>query len=296
MATVNSYGGKLFDIYYTEASKYPLLSIKEEKELFVKFHKWKNNKAGCGSYTRKKAFESRDTLINSNLRLVIKIAKDYMGNGLDMADLINEGNVGLIKAVDKFKLGKGAKLSHYAGFWIRQSIIRGLANHGRTIRLPSGAVQQKLNILKFVDEFEEKNNRPPNVEEVAKGLKLTADRVILLNDSSLNVISLNSHVSRDEEDGNKELGDLVSDQLTKDPSALTEIQNNREVLNKCLNRLTEREKYIIARRYGLDVDKPETLEVIGKKFGVTRERIRQVEIIAMRKLTRYIRQEMKQNS
>ena len=126
-------------IYYDQASQHGLLSREEEVKLFEEFHKWRDNKSNCGARARNRGKEARETLINSNLRLVIKIAKEFMGSGLDLGDLINEGNSGLIKGVDKFELGRGAKLSHYAGFWIRQCIMRALANHGRTIRLPPGS-------------------------------------------------------------------------------------------------------------------------------------------------------------
>jgi RNA polymerase primary sigma factor len=289
--------------YYSEAAVYKLLSRQEEIKLFKVFHKWSNNRGRCGQRTRKKGKEARELLIKSNLRLVIKIAHDYKTLGLDLADLISEGNIGLIKAVDKFKLDKGAKLSHYASFWIKQSVMRALANSGRTIRLPAGAVQQKLKILKYASRFEGKNNHKPSNQEIAKYLKLSVDRVVLLQEALLTVPSLNVPLKTDgggvSNGGNEgvgtEIGDHVADVLIANPSVLAEKNSNNRVLNKCLNKLDHREKYIIQKRFGFNELKPHTLEVIGKKFGITRERIRQIETIAMKKLKRLMGKEMKIN-
>ena len=274
----------LIRLYYEEASRRELLSREEEDNLFSILHKWSHNKSNCGSRARKKGTEAREILITSNLRLVIKIAKGFMHVGLDFADLINEGNAGLIKAVDKFELGKGAKLSHYAGFWIKQSIMRALANHGRTIRLPAGAVQQKMSIIKFINKFREKHGSPPSNEEIAKALKLSVDRIALLNESALNVTSLNSFVGESDSEPT-ELGSVLPDQSIKAPDHNALFNDDNAILYECLDKLHFREKYIIEKRFALNCQKPQTLEVIGKKFGVTRERIRQVEKQAMRKLT-----------
>ena len=272
-------------IYYQQASQYPLLSREEEIELFMVMQKWSQNKANCGSAARAKGIEARDTLIRSNLRLVIKIAKEFMGSGLELGDLINEGNGGLVKGVDKFLLGKGAKLSHYAGFWIRQGIMRALANHGRTIRLPQGAVQQKIKIIKFAQHFEQENNYRPSNAQIAKALKIPKTRVDLLNEASLNVASLNAP-SSNKNNGEEfsELADTLPDNKFKVPDEIAMINNDNNILYSCLEKLDNREKYIITKRFALDCQKPETLEVIGHKFGVTRERIRQVESEAIRKL------------
>jgi|TARA_R110000851_G_scaffold142527_3_gene281156 RNA polymerase primary sigma factor len=276
---------KIIKIYYKEAAQHPLLSREGEIELFMVMQKWSHNKSDCGSLARKKGIEARDTLIKSNLRLVIKIAKEFMRSGLDLADLINEGNGGLMRGVDKFLLGKGAKLSHYAGFWIRQGIMRALANQGRTIRLPQGAVQQKIKIIKFAQKFEQENNHRPSNAQIAKGLKLSLGRVVLLNESSLNVASLNAPIPNKKGDENfKELADSLPDEKFKLPDEIAMINNDNNILYNCLDKLDNREKYIITKRFALDCQKPETLEVIGEKFGVTRERIRQVESQAIRKL------------
>lgn len=276
---------KIIKIYYQEAAQHTLLSREEEIELFKTMQKWSHNKSNCGSAARKKGVEARDTLIKSNLRLVIKMAKEFMGSGLDLADLINEGNTGLMKGVDKFILGKGAKLSHYAGFWIRQGIMRALANQGRTIRLPQGAVQQKIKMIKFAQKFEQKNKYRPSNAQIAKGLKLSLDRVTLLNESSLNVASLNAPLGNKKGDEEfKELADTLPDNKFKVPDEIAMVNNDNNILYSCLDKLDSREQYIITKRFALDCQKPETLEVIGAKFGVTRERIRQVETQAIKKL------------
>jgi RNA polymerase sigma factor (sigma-70 family) len=187
--------------------------------------------------------------------------------------------------VDKFLLGKGAKLSHYAGFWIRQGIMRALANHGRTIRLPQGAVQQKIKIIKFAQHFEQENNYRPSNAQIAKALKIPKTRVDLLNEASLNVASLNAP-SSNKNNGEEfsELADTLPDNKFKVPDEIAMINNDNNILYSCLEKLDNREKYIITKRFALDCQKPETLEVIGHKFGVTRERIRQVESEAIRKL------------
>jgi len=286
---------KSIQLYYDEASRFDLLTKEEEIELFKTMHKWTHNKSNCGSSARKKGAEAREQLISSNLRLVIKIAKEFIGAGLDLPDLINEGNTGLIKGVDKFELGKGAKLSHYSSFWIRQCIMRALANHGRTIRLPQGAVQQKINIIKFRSEFQVKHDRQPSYQEIAKGLKLSLDRVILLSESSLTVASLNAPAGKTQspEEEASELGDLLADEKSRVPDEVAQINNDNAVLYSCLEKLDNRERYIIEKRFALTDQKPETLEVIGERFGVTRERIRQVETQAMNKLKYLLAGKMK---
>ena len=285
---------KSIQLFYDEASKFPLLSKDEEIKTFQIMHKWSNNKSNCSSSARKKGKEAREKLINSNLRLVIKIAKEFIGSGLDLPDLINEGNTGLIKGVDKFKANKGAKLSHYAGFWIRQCIMRALANQGRTIRLPQGAVQQKINIIKFKSEFEMVHGRWPTTYEIAKNFKLSIDRVILLTQSSLTVASLNAPCqSPNSEDGDAEVGDLVADDSFSNPDQSAMVKNDNKLLYDCLNKLDERERYIIEKRFALEAPKTETLEVIGERFGVTRERVRQVEAQAMNKLKNLLTNKMK---
>tara|TARA_Y100001937_G_scaffold27415_1_gene39409 strand:+ start:5674 stop:6543 length:870 start_codon:yes stop_codon:yes gene_type:complete len=282
----------LLNIYYEESSKYPLLSRKEEIELFERMLKWSKNKSCCSTIARKKGKEAKEILINSNLRLVIKIAKDFNSLGLELQDLISEGNLGLVKAVENFKPNVGAKFSTYAAFWIKQKIRRALSNQGRTIRIPTGSIQQKLNIIKFKEQYKEKYNCYPSVKEISKKVGVSVDRVKLLNESSLQIPSLNSLIS-DAEGDEKELMDIIEDKSNQSPDEAYVYKNNSKVLYECLSKLSSRERYIISKRQALDCDKRQTLESIGDKFGVTRERIRQIETIAMAKLKDLVCQRMK---
>jgi RNA polymerase primary sigma factor len=274
----------LLNIYYEESSKYPLLSRKEEIKLFERMLKWSKNKKHCGTIARKKGKEAKEALINSNLRLVIKIAKDFNSLGLELQDLISEGNLGLVKAVENFK--------PYASFWIKQKIRRALSNQGRTIRIPTGSIQQKLNIIKFKEQYKEKYDCYPSIKEISKKVGVSVDRVKLLNESSLQIPSLNSLIS-DAEGDEKELMDIIEDKSNQPPDEAYVYKNNSKVLYECLSKLSSRERYIISKRQALDCDKRQTLESIGDKFGVTRERIRQIEIIAMAKLKDLVYQRMK---
>ena len=282
----------LLNIYYEESSKYPLLSRKEEIELFERMLKWSKNKKHCGTIARKKGKEAKEALINSNLRLVIKIAKDFNSLGLELQDLISEGNLGLVKAVENFKPNVGAKFSTYASFWIKQKIRRALSNQGRTIRIPTGSIQQKLNIIKFKEQYKEKYDCYPSIKEISKKVGVSVDRVKLLNESSLQIPSLNSLIS-DAEGDEKELMDIIEDKSNQPPDEAYVYKNNSKVLYECLSKLSSRERYIISKRQALDCDKRQTLESIGDKFGVTRERIRQIETIAMAKLKDLVCQRMK---
>jgi len=282
----------LLNIYYEESSKYPLLSRKEEIKLFERMLKWSKNKKHCGTIARKKGKEAKEALINSNLRLVIKIAKDFNSLGLELQDLISEGNLGLVKAVENFKPNVGAKFSTYASFWIKQKIRRALSNQGRTIRIPTGSIQQKLNIIKFKEQYKEKYDCYPSIKEISKKVGVSVDRVKLLNESSLQIPSLNSLIS-DAEGDEKELMDIIEDKSNQPPDEAYVYKNNSKVLYECLSKLSSRERYIISKRQALDCDKRQTLESIGDKFGVTRERIRQIETIAMAKLKDLVCQRMK---
>ena len=282
----------VIDSYYNESSQFPLLNRKEEKELFFQMLKWSNNKKRCSTVARKKGKEAKEILINSNLRLVIKIAKDFDSLGLELQDLISEGNIGLVKAVENYNPKVGAKFSTYAAFWIKQKIRRALSNQGRTIRIPTGSIQQKLNIIKFIEEYKEKNGYLPSDEVISKKLKISLDRIKLLKQSSLQIPSLNSVIC-DKDGDEKELMDLIEDQSNQQPDEAYLTKNNKKILYDCLDKLSAREKYIVCKRQALDCDKRETLEVIGERFGVTRERIRQIETTAMTKLKELIFRRMK---
>jgi len=226
----------LLNIYYEESSKYPLLSRKEEIELFERMLKWSKNKKHCGTIARKKGKEAKEALINSNLRLVIKIAKDFNSLGLELQDLISEGNLGLVKAVENFKPNVGAKFSTYASFWIKQKIRRALSNQGRTIRIPTGSIQQKLNIIKFKEQYKEKYDCYPSIKEISKKVGVSVDRVKLLNESSLQIPSLNSLIS-DAEGDEKELMDIIEDKSNQPPDEAYVYKNNSKVLYECLRKI-----------------------------------------------------------
>ena len=284
----------ILSLYFNEAGEYPLLTKDEEEKLVSQMLKWATNKAKCGMQTRHNGQKARETLIRSNLRLVIKLAKDYQFLGLDLADLINEGNMGLMKAVDKYDPNKGAKLSYYASFWIKQSVTRALANSSRTVRLPVGVVNQKMKILKFIDSFQRKNDRKPHVEEVSKKFGLSETRAALLMETGMKSQSLSEPISENGEGDCLELQDVLRDFKIRSPSAQAELNSNVEVLEKLLSKLNRREQSIVRRRFGLTREsKPETLEKIGDSFGITRERIRQIESAALRKLRFWMAKEMK---
>tara|TARA_Y100000310_G_scaffold55308_1_gene50716 strand:+ start:1484 stop:2374 length:891 start_codon:yes stop_codon:yes gene_type:complete len=264
-------------IYMKEAGESPLLSREEETDLIKTARKWTDNpRAGQG--TRKKGEAARNKLIKSNLRLVIKIAKDYRNLGLDFSDLISEGNIGLMQGVDKFKLGKGAKLSYYVSFWIKQSIRRAISNKGRTIRLPVAIVDLKMKVGKFIDKFSSENFRHPTDEEISEGLEISVDKVRKMSRVNLQSKSLNEKLNNETE---AEMGDLVENNESENPFLSTLCENDRDVLHSLVKRLDIRQQYIIKHRFGLGDVEQQTLEMIGKKFSLTRERIRQLEVIAL---------------
>ena len=199
-----------------------------------------------------------------------------------------------MKAVDKYDPNKGAKLSYYASFWIKQSVTRALANSSRTVRLPVGVVNQKMKILKFIDSFQRKNDRKPHVEEVSKKFGLSETRAALLMETGMKSQSLSEPISENGEGDCLELQDVLRDFKIRSPSAQAELNSNVEVLEKLLSKLNRREQSIVRRRFGLTREsKPETLEKIGDSFGITRERIRQIESAALRKLRFWMAKEMK---
>ena len=275
-------------LYLDEIGKIPVLKAKEEKELFKKFIKWRDTKASksCGSYTRKKGREAREKLIESNLRLVVTIAGDYRHCNVPFEELINEANIGLMRAVDKFQLDKGVKLSTYAQYWIRQSILRLLASDARTIRMPTHARDAYYRVLKFKDEFSDTHGREPTKEETVKGAKCSKTMLHNLMESGvMNIVSLNAQLP--DSDGGGYRSDLES--ITPDfngvaPDEKTQQTEDIDILERFLKTLSRREKYILIYRFGLDGKESETLEKIGKRYGISRERIRQVQEMALDKL------------
>jgi RNA polymerase primary sigma factor len=227
--------------------------------------------------------EARAHMIRANLRLVVKIAHDYGSFGLPMADLISEGNIGLIKAVERFDPGKGSKLSTYAAWWIKQSIKRALANQSKTIRLPVHMVDKIAKLRRLAAGMSEELGREPTDAELAEEVGISVGKLAQLRTVSLRPASLDAPVS--EEDG-KELGETVSDLEAQNPLEQLSDSNLLDELAEVLGVLDQRERRIISARFGLEGESPKTLETVGRKFGVTRERIRQLQNGALKKLKR----------
>ncbi len=226
--------------------------------------------------------EARHHLIKANTRLVVSIAKRYMGRGVPFLDLIQEGNLGLMKAVEKYEYQRGFRFSTYATWWIRQTITRAIADQGRTIRVPVHMVDRIRNLYKITHEMEQKLGRVPSVEELAVELEVPANKVDWMLRVSWLPLSLESPINDDEEDS--ELGMFVEDQVTPSPSQVTYTKLLRDKIEEVLESLPSREARILRLRFGLDDGHNYTLEEVGQKFGLTRERIRQIESQALRRL------------
>lgn len=254
-------------LYLQEIQKTKLLTAAEEKELAAR--------VDLGDKL------ARERMIKSNLRLVVKIAKGYTYRQLPFLDLIAEGNIGLIKAVDRFKLSKECRFSTYATWWIRQSINRSLANHARTIRLPVHVSDQIKKMLRVSRELESKLNREPTVAEVAEELEMAATDVRRLVVMMRNTYSIERPMGGAND---YTLGDVIEDTSSVSPVELLENLDRHKRVSRWLETLTPTEKKILTLRFGLNDTEPQTLEIIGQNFGVTRERIRQIEAKALRKL------------
>jgi RNA polymerase primary sigma factor len=257
-------------IYLREIGQTPLLTREEEVKLARRI------KRGDQA--------ARQQMIKANLRLVVKIAHDYSSYGLPLLDLISEGNIGLMKAVERFDPKKGGKLSTYAAWWIKQSIKRALANQSKTIRLPVHLVDKIARMRRVAMQLAEEFGREPTDEELAEELLMTPAKIAQLRTAAIRPASLDATVGQ-EEDG-ASLGDMIGDESAHTPSDLLSDKNLRKSVMDLLHVLDERELKIITMRFGLDGKKEMTLEEVGKKFKVTRERIRQLQNIALRKIKR----------
>ena len=259
-------------MYLKEIGTVPLLTAEEELEL-----------------AKRKAegdTEAKEKLIEANLRLVVSIAKRYTGRGMSFLDLVQEGNLGLIKGVEKFDYTKGYKLSTYATWWIRQSVTRALADQARTIRVPVHMVETINKMSKMQRKLTLELGYEPSVTELAQALDMTEDKVMEIMQIAREPASLETPIG-EEDDSN--LGDFVADNNTITPEGNVEAVMLREHIDVLLNDLKDREKQVIILRFGLEDGHPRTLEEVGKEFNVTRERIRQIEAKALRKLRNPVR-------
>jgi RNA polymerase primary sigma factor len=255
------------DLYLREIGQVKLLTPKEEVDLAKRI--------------RKGDERAREHMIKANLRLVVKIAHDYEGLGLPLLDLINEGNIGLMKGVERFNPAKGAKLSTYASWWIKQAIRRALANQSKTIRLPVHVVDKLGHIRRTEMRLHEALDRPPTDEEVADELGLTPRRVQQYRAASKAPISLDAPLGDDEQD---RVSEVVADPQASAPFEQIVQESDTALVKEVFATLSEREKIILRHRFGLNNGTPRTLEEVGQDFGLTRERIRQIQEEALKKL------------
>lgn len=286
-------------MYLKDIGKIPLLSLEEEtiyarevvdgraaKARLAEIEADDQNTISVEEYEKlleisDAADEAKDKLVNANLRLVVSIAKRYLGRGLQFLDLIQEGNMGLIKAVDKFDHQKGFKFSTYATWWIRQAITRAVADQARTIRIPVHMVEIINKLVRIQRQLVQELSREPSPQEVAERMGISVEKVQQIQKIAQEPISLESPVG-EEEDSN--LGDFISDPHALDPYEYTAKMKLREELDDVLGTLTDREERVLRLRFGLVDGRQRTLEEVGKEFNVTRERIRQIEAKALRKL------------
>jgi RNA polymerase primary sigma factor len=257
-------------MYLREIGRIPLLSSQQEIEL--------------ARLIEKKDVEAKRRLTEANLRLVVSIAKRYMGRGLLFLDLIQEGNLGLIRAVEKFDYRLGYKFSTYATWWIRQAITRAIADQARTIRVPVHAVETMNKMNRVQRELLQSSGREPTVVEIAQALGVTPTKVAEIQKTAQEPVSLETPVG-DEEDS--KLGDFIEDLDADQPLELVFKEIRREELFRVLESLSERDRKVLELRYGLKGERPRTLEEVGDRFGVTRERIRQIESKTLNRLKNY---------
>jgi RNA polymerase primary sigma factor len=264
-------GDTAYQLYLKEIGQTALLTIEEENALAARIKK--GDKA------------ARERMIKANLRLVVKIARDYEGYGVPLLDLISEGNIGLMKGVERFDPTKGAKLSTYSAWWIKQAIKRALANQGKTIRLPVHVVDKLFHIRRAEARLQEAFGREATDDEIAGELDTTPDKIRELRTASQRPASLEAPLGYDSDN---KVADVVADENADDPYSELEGKANTAMLREVMKDLDPREVTILRYRFGLDGDDEKTLEEVGRKFGLTRERIRQIQEIALKKLRKKI--------
>jgi len=255
--------------YLQEIGQFPLLTPQQEVELAGKIEK------GDAA--------ARERMINANLRLVVTIARDYANLGLPLLDLISEGNIGLTKAVERFDPNKGAKLSTYAMWWIKQSIKRALANQSKTIRVPVHLADKIAKVRRVSIQMSEELGREPTDEELSEEIGIDSDKVARLKSVGIRPASLDAPIA---DNDSTEFAEVIGDDEAQTPFELLRDKNLLGEVDGLLEVLDSREKKIISQRFGLDGGEPKTLEDVGKDFGITRERIRQLQNIALAKLRR----------
>lgn len=267
---VDSFADDSVRLYLREIGKIPLLTPEEEAELAQRIVKGDK--------------KAKDKMVESNMRLVVSIAKRYGGRGLDFLDLIQEGNTGLLRAVEKFDPDKGFKFSTYATWWVRQAITRAIADQARTIRIPVHMVETINKVLRTTRKLTSELNREPTNEEIAKALDMEPEKVDYVMRIKQDIASLDASVGRDGDDEDSVLGDFVEDEERDSPEDSAANQILKEQLSEIIATLTDREQKIIRLRFGIGGGRPHTLEEVGNEFDVTRERIRQIEAKALSKL------------
>ena len=260
-------------LYLREIGKIPLLSAEEEMDLARRIVEGDK--------------KAKDKMAEANMRLVVSIAKRYSGRGLDFLDMIQEGNTGLLRAVEKFDPDKGFKFSTYATWWIRQAITRAIADQARTIRIPVHMVETINKLLRTQRRMTQELNREPTIEELSKELDMEPEKIEYVIKIKQDISSLDAGVGRDGEDDDSVLQDFIVDEDTVSPEDSASNQLLKEQVQEILSSLSDREQKIVRMRFGLDNGKNHTLEEVGQEFAVTRERIRQIEAKALAKLRKH---------
>ena len=260
-------------LYLREIGKIPLLSNEEEVDLAYRIVKGEK--------------KAKDKMVEANMRLVVSIAKRYSGRGLDFLDLIQEGNTGLLRAVEKFDPDKGFKFSTYATWWIRQAITRAIADQARTIRIPVHMVETINKVLRATRKLTNELNREPTVEEIAKEMGMEPEKIDYVMKIKQDIASLDATVGRDGNDEDSVLGDFIEDEGRVSPEDAAAAQMLKEQIAEILSSLSEREQKVVKLRFGIGGGRPHTLEEVGAEFSVTRERIRQIEAKALSKLRKH---------